>query len=294
MGSICIYFVNCKTFKNKIHQLKTKTMAKALKMEVATMEVKPSVKKETKPVKISNKFEIKWLKPTQKLFLLAGINRGIYPAQVTRLAKSIMRMGLIRPVVIANISFLTGKIQSYIVDGQHLFNALLRLGLPIPTVEIFIKDKQDLVEKIALLNASSKTWTMSDYIAAWASLKEDYITLNKYYNIYDFELNILGAVLGEMSTGITTRNIKRGDFKVLNEQRNVEILNHLTDALNIVPRMNRFENRYFCEEFINYLRTEGSYYNHKKTMEFLKNNIDKFILATQEIGKIQEMLKSIK
>lgn len=270
-------------------------MAKALKMEVATMEVRPSKEKQIKVKQYdSQKSFANYLKAMQKLYLLAGINRGIIPSQVTKLAESIIKMGVIRPVVVAKLSFITGKMQTYIIDGQHLFNALMRLGIKIPIVEIEIKDKQDLVEKIALLNASSKTWTMFDYITAWASLKEDYVILNKYYNIYDFELNILGAVLGEMSTSVTTKNIKRGEFKVLNEKRNVEILNHLTDALNIVPRMNRYENRYFCEEFIQYLRTEGCRYNHKKTMGYLKKNRDKFILATQEGGKIQEMLKKIK
>lgn len=272
-------------------------MAKARKMEVSTMEVKPQVKKELK-IKVKNidskKSFANYLKAAQKLFLLAGINRGIIPSQVTKLANSILKMGVIRPVVVAKLSFITGRLQTYIIDGQHLFNALMRLGLPIPIVEIEVKDKQDLVEKIALLNASSKTWSMSDYMTAWASLKEDYVILNRYYNIYDFELNMLAGVLGEMSTNIGTKRIKSGEFKVLNEKKNVEILDYLTDALNIVPRMNRFENRYFCEEFIQYLRTEGCRYNHKKTMEYLKKNKDKFVLATQESGKIQEMLKKIK
>lgn len=304
MGSICIYFVNCKTFKNKIQQLKTKTMAKALKMEVLTMEVKPSVKKqvisiEQKALELQEWLKTalkrtKWLSASQKLSFLGGINRPIGPNQVTKLAKSIMLIGCIRPIVVARLSFISGKMETYIIDGQHTFTSLIRIGWPIPYIEIDIKDKQDLVEKIALLNASSKTWSMFDYITAWASLKEDYVKLNRYFQIYDFELSVLAGVLNETNTSSSADRIKKGEFRILNEQRNVEILNHLTDALNIVPRMNRFENKYFCLEFINYLRTEGSYYNHKKTMEFLKNNIDKFILATQEIGKIQEMLKNIK
>ena len=43
-----------------------------------------------------------------KLLLLAGINRPIIPAQVTKLAKSIDKMGFIRPIVVAKISFISG------------------------------------------------------------------------------------------------------------------------------------------------------------------------------------------
>lgn len=286
-------------------------MKKALNLlEVNKMEVKPSTKKvNPKQVKVLGnsvkhsivKGEIKdalknmkWATKNQKFSFLAGINRPITPNQVTKLANSFSLMGCIRPIVVAKLSFISGKMETYIVDGQHGFSALIRKDWPVPYIEINVKDKQDLVEKIAFLNASSKSWTMFDYITAWASLKEDYVKLNRYFEIYDFELNILASVLGETSYEVSTKRIKSGEFSILNETRNVEILNHLTDALNIVPRMNRYENKYFCSEYINYLRTEGCRYNHKKTMEYLKKNKDKFVLATQETGKIQEMLKKIK
>ena len=131
----------------------------------------------------------------QSFSYLAGINRPINPSQVTKLANSVNKMGIIRPVVVAELSFIDGKKKLYIVDGQHLFNALIRNNMDIPYVVIDVKDKKDLVEKIALLNASSKNWAMVDYVTAWASLVPDYVRLNHYFQVYDFEISFLAGVL---------------------------------------------------------------------------------------------------
>lgn len=103
-------------------------------------------------------------------YFLAGINRPVIPQHVTKLSNSINEMGVLRPVVIAVISFVTGKPLKYIIDGQHLFNALLRNNMDIPYIIINITDQVDLIEKIALLNASSRSWTLLDYIHAWSSV----------------------------------------------------------------------------------------------------------------------------
>ena len=239
---------------------------------------------------------MKWLSLNGniKFSYLAGINRPINPSQVTKLAKSLEMMGIIRPVVIAEIAFINGKTGKYIIDGQHIFNALIRLGWEIPYVTIPVKDKQDLVEKIAMLNASSKTWSMQDYVTAWSSLKQDYVKLNHYFQVYDLEINELAAILmnGIRSGSGITKTIKLGEFKIVNEQRNVEILNYVTDMLKVVPRMNRYENKYAVSEYVKFLRsTQG--YNHTKFINNLKKNKQKFVLATQEQGKLSELFSRI-
>lgn len=241
---------------------------------------------------------IKWITDSSrvKLSYLAGINRPIIPAQVTKLAESLMKMGIIRPVVCCEVDFITGKKELYIIDGQHLFNALLRLGWEIPYVIIEVKDKQDLVEKIALLNSSSKSWTMQDYVLAWASLKPDYVKLNHYFQVYDFEIGIIAAILSNVTLGngsTITKKIKSGEFAIEDEMLNVDILNTLTDVLKIIPRMNRFENRYVCSEYVNFRRTEGSNYNHEAFMSRLTANKQKFILATQEQEKLSDMFRKL-
>jgi hypothetical protein len=243
------------------------------------------------------KFKINWLVKGSKTAFsyLAGINRPINPSQVTKLAESINKMGLIRPVVITEIDFISGKKVKYIVDGQHLFNACLRNNIDIPYVTISVADKKQLVETIALLNASSKNWTMADYVLAWSSLNPDYVKLNQYFNMYDFEITVLADIFsgGIASGGSISRKLKRGEFKIVNEKENIDIINNLTDLLKIVPRMNRFENRYLCTEYVKFRRTTKEY-KHDLFIKKIQKNKTKFILATQEVGKLTEMFNKLK
>lgn len=239
---------------------------------------------------------LKWLSLTGniKFNYLAGINRSINPGQVTKLAKSLEMMSIIRPVVIAELSFINGKVTKYIIDGQHIFNALIRLGWEIPYVTIKVNSKQDLVEKIAMLNASSKSWTMHDYVVAWSSLKEDYVKLNHYFQVYDFEISELSAILigNSRAGGNINKLLKSGEFKIINEQKNVEILNNVTDMLKIVPRMNRFENRYAIKEYVKFLRATHKY-DHEAFLKKLLKNKDKFILATQQEGGLSDLFENL-
>lgn len=242
------------------------------------------------------KFKINWLKKGSKtaLSILAGINRPIIPTQVTKLAESINKMGIIRPVVVAEISFISGKLTKYIVDGQHLFNACLRNNIDIPYVTISIKDKKDLVEKIALLNASSKTWTMQDYVTAWGSLKPDYLKLNKYFEVYDIEISEVAAIFMNNigSGGNVIKTVKSGEFKMLDEDANVKILNCVTDMLKIIPRMTRYDNRYAIREYVKFLRSVKKY-DHSNFLLRLERNKKKFVTATQGEGKLMNMFKQI-
>lgn len=225
--------------------------------------------------------------------ILAGINRPIYPRQVTKIAESIKKMGVIRPIVVAKISFISGKTEYYIIDGQHLFNALIRLNLPIPYTEVTVTDKQDLVEKIALLNASSKNWCMQDYITAWSSLKEDYVKLNRYFEVYDLERTFLASVLMNFDAKSISVKIKKGDFKITEEKQAVRILDQVTDMLHVLPRMNRFENSYSCYEYVKFFKSIKDY-DHNRFIKNLIKHKKEFLLATQEEGKLSEMFKKLK
>lgn len=242
--------------------------------------------------------KLRWINDSSKVKVsyLAGINRPINPSQVTKLCNSLMKLGNIRPVVVCEIDFINGKKETYVIDGQHLLTALLRLGWEIPYVMVDVKDKQDLIEKIALLNSSSKSWTMQDYVVAWASLNPDYVKLNRYFQIYDVEISIIAGILANASihTGsVISKKIKQGEFAIQDEKSNLSILDGITDILKFIPRMNRFENRYVCSEYVNFRRTEGCNYNHKAFIKNLESNKKQFILATQEQEKLSDMFRKL-
>lgn len=227
--------------------------------------------------------------------LLAGINRPVNPSHVTKLAKSVDKMGIIRPVVVAKIAFVTGKLTTYIIDGQHLYHALIRNEKDIPYVEIEVKDEKDLVEKIALLNASSKSWTMVDYMTAWSAVHDDYKKLFKYYNTYDLDLSQLATILhsgmGATSGGVASKVIKDGSFRIKNEQERIKVLNCITDVLKKVPRMDRMSNRMFIYSYVQFYNTNQSKYNHSQFLNWMEKNKAKLILVTQDTEQIVKLLE---
>jgi hypothetical protein len=235
-----------------------------------------------------------WL-GTKKIGFLAGINRPIDPAQVTKIAASVDLIGVQRTLVIAELSFITGKKEWYIIDGQHLYHALMRNSQDIPYVVVEIKDKSDLVEKIALLNASSKSWCLNDYITAWGSLKTDYVKLNEYLNRYDIDKAFTASILMNNGAdgGNTIRCIKRGDFVIVNEATNVKILDYVTDLLKVIPRQNRVENRYVCREYVKFVRACADY-NHERFMKNIAKQKEQFKFVTQEEGKLSDFFYKLK
>lgn len=243
------------------------------------------------------KTNLKTLKKGESLSYLAGINRPVNPSHVTKLANSVDVMGVIRPVVVANLSFVNGKPTKYIIDGQHLFNALIRNNMPIDYVEINVKDMTELVEKIALLNASSKTWSLQDYITAWCAIENDYLKLNHYFNVYDFELSMLAAVLSNRSAkflgGRMTKVIKSGDFRIVDEDFNVALLDDLTDVMKVFPRQNRLENRYVCSEYIAFRRNGNLKYNHATFLKKLKAEKSKLVFTTSEEEQLTKFFQKL-
>lgn len=252
-------------------------------------------------LKLSYKFildNIKWIgnNSRKKISLLPGINRPVIPHQVNKLAESVKKIGIIRPVIVAELDFIEGIKKFYAIDGQHLMYALMRLGYDIPYVVIKIENQQELVETIALLNSSSKSWCLLDYVTAWGSINEDYKKLNKYADIYSIEISMVAAILSGNTLvygGKVTNIVKRGEFRVKNEARAVKLLDYITDALAIVGRMNRYENRYFVSEYVKYVKEEAGDYNHEDFMNKLKRNKSDVTLAIQSDGKLIEIFKNL-
>lgn len=239
---------------------------------------------------------IKWLTPDSKTQFnyLAGINRPITPSQVTIMAKSVELYGVLRPIIILETDCISGKKENHVGDGQHLFNACLRVGVNIPYITIKVYSKEELVQVMAMLNASSKTWTMLDYVRAFSSYNPNFVKLNHYFQVYDIEMSIVAAILSNLTvagSSIAVKRIKSGELVIKDEAQNVSILDNLTDVLKFVPRMNRFENRYLCAEYVNFRRTEGSNYKHTEFLKNLGNNKQKFILATQEKERLSDMFR---
>lgn len=258
------------------------------------------IKKAAKAAKvvkaIKSSMNLQWMPKDGKGFdFLVSLNRTIKPAQVTALAKSINLMGVIRPIVVAKFTYLD-KEGKYIIDGQHLYHALLRNNMDFPYIEISVKDDKDLVEKIALLNSSSKSWTLLDYIQAWSYVVSDYKILMKHFNTYDLEIQQLSAILHRGAIGHhpsdnkMSKVIKSGEFNVLNEQQAIITLDYITDVLKIIPRLDRMSNKLFISAYVDYLNVTKNY-NHAKFCEILKKHAKELRFVTIDKDSLADFLK---
>jgi hypothetical protein len=231
--------------------------------------------------------------------LLAGINRPITPSQVSKMAESIQYFdGILRPVIVCKVNFLDGIEKTYIVDGQHLYMACMRLKIDIPYLEIEVKDHKDLVEKIALLNATSKNWTLDDYINTWSYYKKEYKEYRYLLGLYNIEKTILAELL---HTGIVRANdsrgnngmsktIKKGELRIVNKELAIKVLDYVTDLRSVTKDLGRQEQKLLISVMIEKIKADGGEYNHNKYKKYLQSIQSKLLLASNDTDKIRELL----
>jgi uncharacterized protein YqgV (UPF0045/DUF77 family) len=202
-------------------------------------------------------------------FSVLPMNRGIDSKHVQKMIASIRLQGVVRCVIACTTSIIEGTLKTYIIDGQHLATALEREGQPIPYIEIEIKSEEDLIQKMAYLNNSSKSWDMMNFINAWKMIRPDYMKLFKWKNMYDIEITML-AMIGVNNTGIkhNTSIIKTGNFKITNPQAEKMCKAFNDIFLKIGPA-----DRHIKFQFLNAFMLAYGTYNHQKVLA----NIDKHL-----------------
>lgn len=167
---------------------------------------------------MTNTMMVRHTENYSRFHLLPSINRGITGQRVTKMHRSVSLMGCIRPVVIAKLSFPTGVEHDYVLDGQSLVQALIRLGLPIPYVYIETgDDPARTVAAIAMLNSTSKKWELKDYVHAWKYIKDSYVQLEQYSMRYSIHYSgIVCLAMNIEDTNESAPIIKDGAFEITN------------------------------------------------------------------------------
>ena len=213
-------------------------------------------------------------------FAVLPMNRGIDSKHVQKMIASIRKMGVIRCVITTTTDIIEGEKKRYIIDGQHLATALEREGKPIPYIDITVESEQDLIEKMAYLNNSSKSWDLMNYINAWKMIQPDYMKLFKWKNMYDIEITMLAAI-GVNNAGFksSTQSIKTGNFKITNPNAEdmCKAFNDIFLKIGMSERSVKFQ---FLTAF---LQAYGSY-NHEKVI----SNLDKHLKTVKLMMKGDE------
>jgi hypothetical protein len=200
---------------------------------------------------------------TYAKFSILPMNRGIDSKHVQKMITSIRKMGVIRCVIACTTNIIEGEEKTYIIDGQHLATALEREGQPIPYIEITVNSEEDLIEKMAYLNNSSKSWDLMNYINAWKMIRPDYMKLFKWKNMYDIEISMLACIATNMpSIRFGTQPIKNGTFQISNPKAEdmCKAFNDIFLKIGMADRGVKFQ-------FLNaFMQAYNPTYSHSKVM----------------------------
>ena len=202
-------------------------------------------------------------------FSVLPMNRAIDSKHVQKMIVSIRKMGVLRCVITTTTNMIEGVEKTYIIDGQHLATALEREGKPIPYIEIPVESEEDLIEKMAYLNNSSKSWDLMNYINAWKMIRPDYMKLFKWKNMYDIEISMLASI-GVNNAGLrhSSSSIKTGEFTVTNPhaEQMCKYFNDIFIKIGMADRAVKFQ-------FLGAFLQAYPAYDHKKVMANIDKNI---------------------
>lgn len=240
-------------------------------------------------------FNVKFLpKDAETGFRLAyGINRDPKPAHVTKMSASIKKYGILRPVIVSKLN-LPDLIGTYIIDGTHLYYACMRNNLDVPYVEVTINTEQELVECLAMLNNSSKSWKLTDYVQSWSYIKPDYKRLMSYHKVYDLEFSSIAGILhNSYDVFGSLRVIKDGTFTIKNEDQAVEMLDMVSDLVALFPKYDRHQYKNLVNGFIHFVRSNYSDYNHKEFMAQVKDEVSSLHIAASSTQSAAEYFSNL-
>jgi len=230
--------------------------------------------------------KIKFTKSYNQFYLLEGINRIPDPSHIQKMVSSIRAIGVIRPIICVKIKFLDGTFKLYIIDGQHLFKGLVAENLEIPYVIIESDDKIDLVNKMAMLNNSSKSWTLLNYVNAFKMYIPDYNTLFELRDRYNIEPLMLVSICTKGTSSVVTGSqlLKSGNFKITNTEAQ-QMAKAFNDFFLKIGRADRWVKHQFLQVFMRAWST----YDHAKSLANLDKHI-KTIKAMSDTGAAEAFI----
>lgn len=214
-----------------------------------------------------------------KTFSILPMNREIRSEHVEKLVKSIRTMGIIRPVIVCKTDVIEGEMKNYIVDGQHLATACEREKLSIPYVNITCTDEVDIVEKMGMLNNSSKSWALIDYVNAYKFCFNDYMKLLKFKNLYNLELNMVAALCtNHYSVVSNSQSIRTGQFVITNKKAE-QMCADFSEIFLMISNVSRSVKFSFLNGF---MQSYGKI-NQKTIVNNLRRNIKQIKLISDNI-----------
>jgi len=145
---------------------------------------------------------------TTDYFLFKSIkgNRNKNLLHIDRLKKSMMENYLFTIIIVNELY--------EIIDGQHRFDVIKELGLPLH----YVICKGYGLDEVHILNANSKTWKSDDYLEGYCNLGyKEYLTYREFQTQYGLGHSQAMLLLGHSGTGgDAIKEFYAGKFKVKN------------------------------------------------------------------------------
>jgi len=177
------------------------------------------------------KIDIKTIKELIKEKNLLEFNRDIQPRHVEKMQKSVLDCGILRMPVLGDVSAFDNR-KLVIIDGQHLCKALTQLDPAnyVNDVHCIIKvylSKEELINDVAKLNNTQKSWNDADYLYAWVKYGKDNLNhyaeysdlYNQYQNFEDIPLAFL------IDLFVKDKNdFKEGKLEFIDREHSMKIL----------------------------------------------------------------------
>lgn len=215
-----------------------------------------------------------------ELFSYLNGNRSLNALHLKRLTESIKEKYLVCPIIVND------KYQ--IIDGQHRFEAIKSLKLPL----FYIIIKNYGLEEVQRFNSNQKNFSYEDYLTGYVDLGyEDYTILKEFKDRYKFDWNTSIALLSGYAGGDSGYKFKNGDFKIKDLKKADATAQKIEE---IGQYYSGYRRKYFLVACMKMLGTKG--YDQRQMIEKLKYLSAKLVdcSSTEDYLKILETVYNFK
>lgn len=223
-----------------------------------------------------------------------GLNRELDYRHTAIMRRSVSLHGNKRLVIIIKTDVIDGVMREYIADGQHLFEALITLGMHIVYTYHIVGTKEQLVQFLTDMNNTAKPWTLMNYIDAWAELTDDYKHLQRSITRYGIKPQGIAMVAMNLPSRATIAHlIKLGRYHIVDRTRFRTMMGHIVDLLTI-PELGSTNAGYLPNRLIAaFIRHYNSVseYNHFIIKERLIENIDLIRGVYAAVNELETILE---
>jgi hypothetical protein len=199
------------------------------------------------------------------LFSYIKGNRDVNPIHVRKLKQSFLENPLIALIIVNE--------RYQIIDGQHRFNVLKELGMPINYVIVYGYG----ISEVQILNVNGSDWKKKDFLQGYVKQGlPDYIIFKSFQNEYpNFNFSTCLKLLSGLRSSssklmgdgikIVSHTFERGEFKIKDLKESHERAKMILDYQ---PFFSKYQDNTFIITLM-YL-FENKNYNHKEMMKKLK------------------------